>query len=80
MPVFEYKCRDCGTVYDVLHKSNTNKEDVVCPKCSSKKQDKLISSFSSSIKSSSGSGGCEGGSCGLPSYGGGCSNGMCGLN
>lgn len=79
MPVFEYKCKECGTVYDVLHKSSSSKEDVVCPKCSSKKNVKLVSSFSSSFKSDNSSGGCSDGSCGLPSYGG-CANGMCGLN
>ncbi len=79
MPIFEYKCKVCGTVYDVLHKSSSSKEDVVCPKCSSKKNVKLVSAFSSSFKSDSFSGGCSDGSCGTPSYGG-CSGGMCGLN
>jgi putative FmdB family regulatory protein len=80
MPIFEYKCKECDTVYDVLHKSTNDTKDVICPKCKSSKSIKLISTFSSKISSDSGSGGCENGSCGMPSFGGGCSNGMCGLN
>lgn len=79
MPIFEYKCEDCNSNYDVLHKSKENKDDIVCPSCNSRKYVKLMSSFSSVMSSGSSSGGCESGSCGVPSYGG-CANGMCGLN
>ncbi len=81
MPLFEYKCADCNTKYEVLHKSATNLSDVSCPNCNSKNAKKLLSTFSASVSdssSSSYSGGCENGSCGLPS--GGCASGMCGLN
>ncbi len=81
MPIFEYKCKECNTKYEVLHKSAENKDDVFCPECKSPKHEKLLSVFSSSNSSSSSDfGGCSTGSCGIPSYGGGCSNGMCGLN
>ncbi|MEW6508316.1 MAG: zinc ribbon domain-containing protein [Bacteroidota bacterium] len=81
MPIFEYKCNDCGKKFDVLHKSSVNLEEVICPDCQSKNSKKLLSSFSASIGSSSDySGGtCSDGSCGVPSYGG-CANGMCGIN
>jgi putative FmdB family regulatory protein len=79
MPIYEYKCRECDTVYDVLHKSSKETNEAVCPKCKSSNSVKLISSFSAKI-SSGDSGGCENGSCGMPSLGGGCANGMCGLN
>ncbi|HEX2869059.1 MAG TPA: zinc ribbon domain-containing protein [Ignavibacteriales bacterium] len=82
MPVFEYRCRECNTKFDVLHKSHESQEEVVCPKCKSKDNKKLLSSFSASVSSGSHDhsfgGGCESGSCGLP--GGGCASGMCGLN
>lgn len=83
MPIFEYKCNDCGRKFDVLHKSSTNLEEVICPDCQSKNHKKLLSSFSSSMGSSSGfdsGSSCSDESCGVPSYGGGCTNGMCGLN
>jgi len=82
MPIFEYKCNDCGKKFDVLHKSSTNLEEVICPDCQSKNSKKLLSSFSASVNNGSSynsSSSCSDGSCGIPSYGG-CSSGMCGLN
>lgn len=81
MPIFEYKCNDCGKKFDILHKSSTNLEEVVCPDCQSKNSKKLLSSFSASMSSASfDAPSCSTGNCGVPSYGGGCANGMCGLN
>lgn len=82
MPLFEYKCKDCGRKFDVLHKSPTNLEEVICPDCQSKNSQKLLSTFSASTGSSNFDSGssCADGSCGMPSFGGGCANGMCGLN
>ena len=80
MPIFEYTCKDCNSDYDILHKSKENKDDVFCPKCKSKNHVKLLSAFSSVVTSSS-SGGCESGSCGMPpSVRAECQNDMCGLN
>jgi putative FmdB family regulatory protein len=83
MPIFEYKCNDCGKKFDVLHKSSTNLEEVVCPNCQSKNSKKLLSAFSATISGSASSHqehpSCSDGSCRL-NYGGGCANGMCGLN
>lgn len=81
MPIFEYQCCDCKTKHEVLHKSSTNIEEVVCPECQSKNQKKLLSSFSSSMGSSSGYSGGDSsatGSCSVQT--GGCASGMCGLN
>jgi len=82
MPIFEYKCNDCGKKFDVLHKSSSNLEEVICPDCQSKSNKKLLSSFSASMGSSSsfdGGSSCSDGSCGF-NPGGGCASGMCGLN
>jgi putative FmdB family regulatory protein len=81
MPIFEYKCKECDSKYEVLHKSSEKQEDIFCPNCKSAKHIKLVSSFSANVQGSSDfGGGCSDGSCGMPSYGGGCANGMCGLN
>lgn len=81
MPIFEYKCKQCDNKFEVLYKSSTNQEEVSCPKCNSKENKKLLSSFSASGFSSTSSSGCESGNCEVtPSYGGGCASGMCGLN
>lgn len=84
MPLYEYKCSECNTKFEVLHKSAVNAADVTCPKCNSIKNQKLFSTFSAAVSSGSdfSSGNCESGSCSSPgsNYSGGCSSGMCGLN
>lgn len=80
MPIFEYRCTECGTKYEVFHKSKENKNEVVCPNCHSLKNKKLLSSFSPSMGGySSSENSCADGSCSNP-YSDGCSNGLCGLN
>ncbi|MBI9071200.1 MAG: zinc ribbon domain-containing protein [Melioribacteraceae bacterium] len=81
MPIFEYKCAECGEKFDVLHKSLNNMSDVNCTKCGSDNAKKLLSGFSASVDSTPDFGGCSTGSCGMPQMPmGGCANGMCGLN
>jgi putative FmdB family regulatory protein len=77
MPVYDYRCNDCNSLYDVYHKGHEVKEDVVCPSCGSAHHKKLMSvpvismgSTSSRCESSKMSS-CESG---------GCCNGACGLN
>lgn len=79
MPIFEYRCSDCGTQYDVLHKGAENPDAVQCPSCESRSFVKRFSSFSASTGASSSAPSCEGGSCGAPAYSP-CAGGMCGLN
>ncbi len=81
MPVFEYRCSECSTKFEVLHKSSASQDEVTCPSCHSAKNKKLLSSFSASVQGSSSKsqGGCESGNCDNP-YSGGCASGMCGLN
>lgn len=67
MPIFEYKCGDCGKVSSVLVKSGSGK-GVKCPQCGSKSMAKQISSFSAVVKESSSGGSscqscCESGCC-----------------
>jgi putative FmdB family regulatory protein len=79
MPLFEYKCSDCRSKFEILHKSANNIENVECPECHSVKVKKLLSAFSAAGLSNSGNDyspsadNCETGSCG-------CSSGYCGLN
>ena len=80
MPIFEYRCQECGTKYEVLHKSSENQNDIICPKCSSSNNKKLLSTFSSSMGDSGFSeSSCATGNCDVPSSGG-CASGLCGLN
>jgi putative FmdB family regulatory protein len=75
MPIFDYRCSDCGETYEVYHKVREVIEDVVCPSCGSRNHKRLMSvpgvspvgSSRSNVSSSDRSGGgcCGGGSCGL---------------
>ena len=81
MPIFEYRCSDCNTKFEVLHKSSEKTEDVICPKCNSTKSKKLMSSFAASMDGGSGfSGSSYSDDSGTSYSGGGCASGMCGLN
>lgn len=70
MPIYDYRCDNCGKVYDVFHKVKEVEEDVVCPECESTKHTRLLSAPSISMGSGSdlppcGDGSCCGGSCEL---------------
>ncbi|RPI04451.1 MAG: zinc ribbon domain-containing protein [Ignavibacteriae bacterium] len=76
MPVYDYRCEECHSTYDVFHKGREIQEDVVCPSCGSTNHKKLMSvpvvsmgsgslSSKKSNASSCDSGSCCGGSCGL---------------
>jgi putative FmdB family regulatory protein len=43
MPIFDYRCTRCTTIYDILHKGKELSEDIVCPHCASHQHTKLIS-------------------------------------
>ena len=70
MPIYDYRCENCGTVYDVYHKVKEVEEDVVCPECESTKHTRLLSAPSIRMGSqqttpSCAEGGCCDGSCGM---------------
>ncbi|MCK5306821.1 MAG: zinc ribbon domain-containing protein [Candidatus Omnitrophica bacterium] len=64
MPVYTYICEDCGEKFDLLIGMTSEKVELKCSKCGSKKIKKTFSSFS--VKSSSSSGpSCPTGACNL---------------
>ncbi len=70
MPIYDYRCDNCGKVYDVFHKVKEVEEDVVCPECESAKHTRLLSAPGISVRGGSdlppcGDGSCCGGSCGM---------------
>jgi len=80
MPVFEYKCSDCNTKFELLHKSKSTDESITCPKCKSTNTNKLFSSFSASVNSGTSYSPCSSGNCEVDYSSSPCANGMCGLN
>jgi len=50
MPIFEYKCRDCGTTFEEIVLSSSNR--IACKHCESERVDKQLSVFAVSGDSS----------------------------
>lgn len=77
MPIYDYRCNDCGTTYDIFHKVREVQEDVVCPTCHSTHHTRLLSAphvamgggtspTSADVSPSScETGACCGGACGM---------------
>jgi putative FmdB family regulatory protein len=49
MPIFEYKCSDCGKISEFLEKADI-KADHICPACGGKNLTKQFSTFSAVVK------------------------------
>ena len=43
MPFYDYSCRSCSAIFEIMHGMN-EKPEIVCPECGSKKTSKEISS------------------------------------
>lgn len=43
MPIYEYKCSDCETVFEILTTSEHRDNEVRCQKCQSSRVAKLLS-------------------------------------
>jgi putative FmdB family regulatory protein len=47
MPIYEYRCNECKKTFSRLQKIGAGSDGVKCPKCESKKVERLLSSFAS---------------------------------
>jgi putative FmdB family regulatory protein len=74
MPVYDYRCRSCGSTYDIFHKVREMPGDVACPACGSAEHIRLISA--PSVRVSSGTAPRES----APVSAGCCGGGACSLN
>ena len=69
MPMFEFRCRNCGTTFDELVSSSQVKDDdIACPDCGEYAAEKLMSAFTSGGGSSPSYAGSGGGSCGTAGF------------
>jgi len=55
MPIYEFRCKKCGTIFEQLIFSSDGEEKPGCPSCSGNNTSRLMSAFScgSSDKGSS---------------------------
>lgn len=47
MPIYEYRCRECGEQFESFRSIKASDDEVVCPRCGAKKPQRRLSSFSS---------------------------------
>lgn len=64
MPIYEYRCNDCNTIFETLVTSATTSDKVVCTHCKGENVKKLLSGGSFKRRSlssapSSGHSGCS---------------------
>ncbi|MEZ4621309.1 MAG: zinc ribbon domain-containing protein [Caldilineaceae bacterium] len=45
MPLFEFKCTECGAIFEQLVRSTRNPQEIICPSCKSNATQKLLSGF-----------------------------------
>ncbi len=70
MPIFEFKCQKCGTVFESLCFRSNGEDKGACPSCGSEDGEKLLSKFASVNSESSSSSGSLSGSNSCNSHGG----------
>lgn len=79
MPIYEYKCADCGSKYEQIRRMSEADNGLECPKCKSEQVKRELYSSFATTSSSTGSGGqlpmmgCGANNC-CAIRGGGCSN------
>ncbi|MBM4464147.1 MAG: zinc ribbon domain-containing protein [Chloroflexi bacterium] len=51
MPIYEYRCSECGERFEKLVRFGTSTSEIECPKCGGRRVEKLISAFSTMMVS-----------------------------
>jgi len=47
MPIYEYRCRDCGHRFSRLQKVGADADSVTCPACGAQQAERQLSTFAS---------------------------------
>lgn len=43
MPIYDYRCQECGQVTEILHRGPGSEEPISCSKCGSTRLERLLS-------------------------------------
>ena len=43
MPIYEFRCADCGHVFEELVMRSSDQEDLACPKCAGHAAERVLS-------------------------------------
>lgn len=62
MPIYEYRCRKCGMIFEKIQRIGEGGEYLICPHCGAKNPDKILSTFSTKGEDSRSSCGTPGSS------------------
>jgi putative FmdB family regulatory protein len=49
MPLVEYACLDCETLFEVLNGVSQDQEDLICPACGSPNAERALSTFAAKV-------------------------------
>ena len=63
MPIYEYRCKECGKVFSKLQRMGATAEGIICPACGSSDVERMVSSFASSSGGASVGAGASAPSC-----------------
>ena len=66
MPLYEYRCRQCGHRFEILQRLGQGAEGLVCTRCGAEQLDKQYSTFAAA---GGGAGAAEAAGCGAPGCG-----------
>jgi len=67
MPIYEYRCKECDTVFPRLQKIGAGLQGVACPKCGGSDVDRILSIFASADGGDD-DGAVAGGGCGSSGF------------
>ena len=72
MPIFEYKCQDCGTKFEKLLRRSAEADELGCPSCGQKHLTQEFSTFAAHANGAAAHGSdapvCPSGMCSNPGF------------
>lgn len=75
MPIYEYKCEDCGTKFEKLVRRSSDVPELTCPSCGKNHLQQELSTFAAHAGGSKSAAEMP-----MCPNGGPCNPGMCGMN